>query len=372
MWLLAAVLTVAATQRLTDGFVQLVWSAAPPVDLDLRWREVHRWFGGEPVYRPGAGAYPPASYPLLWPLLGWVDLAAARWLWGATTLGMLAWLAAIVTRESGVVTGAGRAVAALLPLAAYASRAVMVNGQLALHLLPPLLSGLWLLTRRPPSWGRDVGAAALLLIALTKPSLTAPFMWMLFTSRGPLRPAVLLALGHAGLTALAAPFQDANAVSIVTRFVGSRALEAARDSAASHASLHHWIDELGLGRGHVVASLVVFFALGAWTLFRARGADPWLKLGVAALVARFWTYHYRYDDLLILVPVVALIRTVIRGGRPPGAVVMLALLTTTLLIPARWFFPPWPWQIIEALQTGIWLTALGYLVRRAERSLPAQ
>ena len=94
---------------------------------------------------------------------------------------------------------------------------------------------------------------------------------------------------------------------------------------------------------------------------------PWVRLGVAALVARFLTFHHRYDDLLVLVPVVALIRIVNREPLDRAAAVMLALLTATLLIPARLLFPPAPWQAIEAVQTVVWLAALGYLVSRVRR-----
>jgi hypothetical protein len=106
-------------------------------------------------------------------------------------------------------------------------------------------------------------------------------------------------------------------------------------------------------------------------LFLARDADPWVKLGVAAVVARFWTFHYRYDDMLLFVPLASLIRLVSR--RAPGAAMdrgpawVLALLAATLLIPARLFFPPFPWRAIEAMQTLVWLGALGYLVSRARR-----
>ena len=61
----------------------------------------------------------------------------------------------------------------------------MVNGQLALHLLPTVVAGLLLLLRRPPSWGRDLAGAGLLLVALAKPTLTAPFMWIAITARNP-------------------------------------------------------------------------------------------------------------------------------------------------------------------------------------------
>jgi hypothetical protein len=73
------------------------------------------------------------------------------------------------------------------------------------------------------------------------------------------------------------------------------------------------------------------------------------------------------------VPVVSLIRLV--GRREPGAPAdrgaasVLALLAATLLIPARLFFPPFPWQAIEAIQTIVWLVALGYLVSRTHSSL---
>ena len=53
------------------------------------------------------------------------------------------------------------------------------------------------------------------------------------------------------------------------------------------------------------ASLLVLFLLGCWTL-RHRAGDVGLIFGVTAIVARFWTYHRVYDDLLILLPMVAL------------------------------------------------------------------
>lgn len=371
LWALAAILAVVAIQRLADGFFQLLWLSTPPVDLAIRWREVQQWFAGQPVHGGRFAVYPPASYALLWPALGWVDLTQARWLWGVTTVAAVGWLAWIVARESGTGRGAARAVAALLPPAVYAARAVMVNGQLALHLLPPLLTGLLLLTRRPPSWGRDLGGAVLLLIALTKPSLTAPFMWIVITAPGPLRPAALLGLGYAGVTMVAGAFQPASAIALSGQFVGGAVRDAARASARSHANLHSWIDALGLGWGYTAASLAALLALGWWTYFRARDADPWVRLGVAGLVARFWTFHYRYDDMLLLVPVVALMRIVARQGPGEpvdrGAAVVLTLLTATLLIPARLFFPPWPWQAVESVQTVIWLLALGFLVHRARR-----
>ncbi len=373
---LAAILALVAIQRLADGFHQLVWLPTPPVDLAIRWREVQQWFAGQPVHGGRFAVYPPASYALLWPLVGWIGLAQARWLWGATTVAAVSWLAWTTARESGTGRGAAKAVAALLPVAIYPTRAVMVNGQLALHLLPPLLGGLLLLTRYPPSWGRDLSGSALLLFALTKPTLTAPFMWIVLAAPGPVRPAALLVVGYAGLTLFAGFFQPASADVLFRQFAGGAVRDAARAAAQSHANLHGWIDALGLGWGYTAASLAALLALGWWTYCRARDADPWVKLGVAGLVARFWTFHYRYDDMLLLVPVVALLRFVTRPGPGEpidrGALVMLTLLTGSLLIPARLFFPPWPWEAVESIQTVIWLAALGFLVHRARGARPSR
>jgi len=368
-WILVGALALAAVDRLVDGVRQLVWLSTPPVDLAMRWHEVHRWFAGQPLYTGLVGIYPPATYALLWPALGWLDLTPARWLWAVTTLAALGWFAYIVVRESETDSVAARCAVGLLPVSVYAARAVMVNGQFALHLLPPLLAGLLLLHRRRPSWGRDLGATALLLISLAKPTLSIPFMWAVLAARGPWRPAVLLGLGYGGLTLLASLFQPAGAVRLFGQFLASAdgaASTAARDS---HANLHAWIDALGLGHGYTLASLIALLAVGWWTLSRARGTDPWLTFGVAATVARFWTFHFRYDDMLLLVPMVALIRVVAR--REPGssidrgAVLALGLLGASLLIPARLLLPPYPWQAIEAAQTLVWLGALGVLLGRA-------
>ena len=57
-------------------------------------------------------AYPPATYLMLWPLLGWLDLGAARWLWAAVTLPLLLLLSLLLRRA--VVTPDRLSLAALL------------------------------------------------------------------------------------------------------------------------------------------------------------------------------------------------------------------------------------------------------------------
>jgi glycosyl transferase family 87 len=72
-------------------------------DRALRVAETQSWFDGLAVYeRFHTAVYPPATYAILWPFVGWLRFDFARWLWAATTLVSLVWLAILLVRESGV------------------------------------------------------------------------------------------------------------------------------------------------------------------------------------------------------------------------------------------------------------------------------
>ena len=60
------------------------WGA---IDLKFRCLEVQAWLAGSPVYDEiDHGVYPPATYALLWPFLGWGDFPVTRWFWAFTSL----------------------------------------------------------------------------------------------------------------------------------------------------------------------------------------------------------------------------------------------------------------------------------------------
>ena len=82
--LVAAVLLAAGGTWLVYHFHRLVLDTGPTraIDLRLRIREVVAWFDGVPVYETMSDAvYPPASYVMLWPVLGLLDMGAARVAW---------------------------------------------------------------------------------------------------------------------------------------------------------------------------------------------------------------------------------------------------------------------------------------------------
>ncbi|MGH7960322.1 MAG: hypothetical protein ACRERD_00665, partial [Candidatus Binatia bacterium] len=120
------------------------------------------------------------------------------------------------------------------------------------------------------------------------------------------------------------------------------------------------------------ASLLVLGALGVWIYYHRR-VDFWLLLGVTALVALFWAYHGWYDDLLMLLPIVALFRiakqsaSTDRGGVVAGALLALTLLTT--LAPGGSYLLPQPWNILYGTgQIIVWTMVFIFLLNRAWRS----
>jgi hypothetical protein len=122
----------------------------------------------------------------------------------------------------------------------------------------------------------------------------------------------------------------------------------------------------GLPQLSVPAALLALGGLGAW-VYRRRRADLWILIGAAALVARLWTYHFVYDDVLILLPLVALFRLAHSQtwSQPwrAAAGALLACLWLAALIPARLINLGWPLaSLYEAGQASLWVLALLFLL----------
>ncbi len=370
-------MSLAAIVWLSYEFWRLLWGTAPiwptsptgAVDLKLLHRLVHGWFAGRPVYQElASGVYPPATYVLLWPLLGWLDLDPARWLWGLTTIIALAALIALLVRESGAEGPLERTFVGLIPCSIYATGAAIGNGQLIVHILPLLLVGLLLLARGPRGWQRDLVASALLVATLVKPQVAAPFLWLaLFLPRS-WRPILLVGAGYAVVTLFAVSFQDTPLVELFRDWRARSAVAAVAGGYGNVANLHVWLGDLGLERWMLPASLLAWLALGLWT-YRHRHADLWILLGVAAYVTRFYTYHRWYDDVVLLLPMVALFRIMKRESRDGGGTLAGFLLGAAILLmlaPGGLFvLPPRLSTVYVVGQTVLWCLTLIFLVGRA-------
>jgi hypothetical protein len=173
-----------AVPWLTLNFVKLLWEQGPwgAVDLKLRYQEVQLWFSGSPVYSDQAQAmhavYPPASYAMLWPLLGWLAFTPARILWAATMGAAVGWLALLFVKESGAQTRLERVFVVLMLLSMYPTGLTIGHGQLTIYVLGALVAGLTLLSREQRAWQDDLVMAMLILMALVKPTLSIPFLWL--------------------------------------------------------------------------------------------------------------------------------------------------------------------------------------------------
>jgi hypothetical protein len=218
----------------------------------------------------------------------------------------------------------------------------------------------------------DLSIAFLFLLALVKPSLTIPFFWVVLFVPGRLRPALLIAGGYLGLTLLASACQPVGLSELLRGW-----LERSSPMAANrgYGNVHAWLAAFGAERWIGPASAVILAALG-WWIYRHRRLDIWLLLGVTALVARLWTYHALYDDLLIMLPLIALYRmaqTDRSSARADVAsAVMFAIVFLALLMPARLHSLPAPWNWPFNIGNPIvWLAALIFLLVRARQPAPA-
>ncbi len=343
-------------------------------DLAMRHWEVGRWFAGGAAEGPLAPKiYPPASYAILWPFLGWLDLAAARWLWAATLLAALAWLSALVARESGAESRLARAFLVAWVPAMYATTVTVGNGQLGVHVLAAVLTSILIARRGRGAWPSDLAAALLFTLSLVKPSLAAPFFWILLTGRGGARRGALVAGAYAALTALAVSFRPEGMLGLLRSWL-SISRETAVGARYGYMNLHEWMSAVGLGEWISFGSLLVLALLGAWVL-RHRDGPVWPALGLAAIVARTWTYHALYDDLLLLVPIVALVRAAREappgGGRAVATGLVVCAGWFSTLVPARLLTAPPPWDLaFRAGQTIVWAAVLVALLALASRPAP--
>jgi|SRR5215467_1662101 len=338
------------------------------IDLKLRYEEIRLWVEHKNVYEGASAKYPPASYVMLWPLIGWMKIQPARWFWALTSMGSLYWLICIFLRETNAIGSLERRFIAVIPLATYGAGATIGNGQLIVHLMPALLSGLLLLSE-DCNWKNDLAAASLLLFAFVKPSVAIPFFWIILFVPGRLRPACLLIIGYFILTLFAAFINQVGPVSLIRSWLEFGLNTAPWAIKLDKASIHSLMVALGHPELNPVASLFLLCGLGFW-VFCNRRKNMWLLIGVTAFVARFWTYHGWYDDVLILLPMVTLFRItrchVKNSDQGIMAGVLFVLMLLSIMAPGGRYLFPNPWNVVYIFgQISVWLTVLLFLITYA-------
>lgn len=342
------------------------------IDLGLYHSLVADWFAGVDVYTARATAtHPPASYVLLWPLVGWLGMPELRWLYLLTVLVALSALIAMALRAVPLATRLERAFLIVFLAACYPTTITIGNGQITTHLVVAILA-LWALLRRPAGWVRDAAAAALLLAVFVKPHFIGPFLWLILLAEGGWRVLALAGAGYAAVTAFALTFQPFDPAMLFRQWEDNATSAAVF---VGHTNIHIWLGDIGLGAWILPASLTLLAAFGIW-LARHRRADPWIVLGVTAIVARLWTYHGMYDDLLFVLPMLALAQIAGAGpaddGSDVGAAVLLLVAGALLLAPATPLRTPGSLGAsLRAVHAAVWLSTLAFLHWRAGRTRAA-
>jgi hypothetical protein len=336
------------------------WGA---IDLRILRGQSTKWLGGINTYTESQGAtYPPMSYLLLGLSLS-LDFTSARWMWAVMIVAGLIAMIYLSVKASGTSIRLEQVLVGLLPLAMYSPGAAIGNGQLIPMLLPILVIGiLWL--SEQPNWRKELAAIGMILISLSKPTISAPFFWLVIFVPRNVRPAFLTSIAYAMLTLYALSFQQADWLTLWQAWLQGNSQAAITNGVAN---LSTWLASSGFKEWILPTALIVLAALGIW-VWRHQQTDIWILLGVTAIVARIWAYHSWYDDVLILLPMIALYRVAKNAGMMGNcdviAGVLFALLLLFSLAPGGLYLFPEPLATIYVTaQVILWLVVLLFLAR---------
>jgi hypothetical protein len=367
-------------------------------DLGLRYDEVQVWFSGEPVYGEMKGAmYPPASYTMLFPFLHYPSFTLARWIWLVVILVSLAGIIYFFIKESKATSIIERVLIGIMVIAMYGTGVTIGNGQLTTLILVGIVAGFVLMNKSEGKWNQELLAGGLIILTLIKPTLSLPFMWLLLFPRVQFRMILIIGFGYLALALLATFFQDGNLIDLHRDWL-SRGVEGAAWSSAGgggdlaikaskinkvnvavggsmgYGNIHNWLGALGLSKWNFSVSMLMLLITGIW-VYLHRNLDLWILLGVIAIISRLWTYHLVYDDMLILIPVLALLRLIkqnnISNLDQMLTGLLLAITIFGFLVPPKFLsYAPYD-TYFKIGQLSIWLMMLIFLIYQGwkQRSL---
>lgn len=375
LWIAVCILTFSAAvcrfYLSINTLVQIPEDSAP-FDYGLRYLETTAWFRGEQVYGVIETAdYPPASYAILWPFMGWLSLAAAQWFWAFLGFLALTVTAGLLVRETGAKTLSERFFFWLLPFSIYPINSSIMVGQLPTHILPLIAISLLSLESGKGKLSRDILSSVLLVIALVKPQITAPFFLIMLFRPGRLRPAIMTVAGYLSLTIIAKMFQPSDWITLLKGWAGQRDLI---NWGWGHTSVYTWMKSAGLGEFAVPASMLALAGFAIW-LWVHRKADFWTLVGVTALISRLWIHHRVYDDLTVLPAMIPLFKLANRGDSPDAEratwYLLFFLNWGVFLAPLGYVLatPHYPMLKLAAriFVATVWLATLVYLASRSKR-----
>lgn len=373
VWLATLGVSVVAIHRMTYALPHAVrkvehWSA---VNVAYRYDELTQFFAGVPIYHENFGrlTYPPATYVFLWPVLGWLPLESARVLFVATNLVSAIIIALMGYRLTDRHPQGERFLIVAIVFACYPLQVSAFLGHMPAQVVALVAIAALILSRARAGWATDVVASACLAASLVKPTLAPPLVVAVLIATWRWRPVLLTGGIYVAVALVASTAQPVGVVELHLAWLRANTAHAvATELIEALPNLHNWLSWAGLGRWGPAASILALAAYSVWA-WRRRRADVWLLIGTGALVARLWSYHRPYDDIVILLAAIALLR-VARGPDRRlrvAAAVLFAVTCAALLTPAWALYnlerPTI--RLVYAAQTTLWLTLMVFFVMSA-------
>ncbi len=355
------------------GIYLLGLSPTKPNDLALRWREQQYIKKGDNPYdisdhlykkkhglqdsdKPVeidenlggtsiASGYPPWAFFWSNLFIPPIDWAYSRIWFFLTNIAALGVIAVYAWRAVGRSNAFHKLLAATTALSVNAIGTTLGNGQWGV-----VLCGLLILFLSFSSSDRKFPPAILYAIALLKPTFSfthvtvmfARKQWVMFLVSGILTATASALIGwHTGT----------NPVSMVLQMLE----QTARWHDVSY-SIPDALVSLGLPRSATMLSCLGAAVAISWFLVRINPSDNIFGLAVCGTVARVFSYHQLYDNVMIIFLVIAVVRSFLNQPGLTG-VIFLSGTLLSVWIPGR-FTNLLPVQIF---QIAIWIAALGWL-----------
>lgn len=360
-WMSALVLalSVLAVLYLGEGFYRALFGVMPQ-DLARRWLEgayAVRHINAMDVYaglhavEPDLGPAHAGGYPPWSTALGLLIAPPIQKEWLRVYFAVLNAVALWFTARYAARYASGTPAARLFVvscLAISANAVVLRHGQYGI-IVNALLAGMLgaLAAGNGPRGGLWLALAAL------KPQTSAPFALLWLRRRG------VSALGVAALVGALGTLLFCLWVGTAPGRVFSQVFGQAANWDGGDAGPLRILLTLGVPRGIAIPVLAVgCVGAAAVLLFRFRGADPTIQAAIVCVSARLWTYHRRYDDMMLLF---LLLPLGVAAGERPGRFAWGPFLAVgiTLWLPLREVDHG---PLLIFVKVATWVSALGWLL----------
>lgn len=367
-----AVISLITFLKIFDEFYRLVFIETPNGAIDLRVlkRGIGLWFENRPIIQELKSAvYPPASYAMLWPFIGWMKFPFSRIIMACSLILILILFSKFSLKHSLSKSTEASAIALLIPLCLNATGVVIGNGQLTIHLLLMILIAIFMLKNNKNYLSKEILISILIVFSLIKPSLTAPFIWLVLFIFPNHRVILMTILLYFVITFVSYYFRETeiNEVVKITKQAYHNIIwgTISGSDTGGYANLHSLFSYIGIERFNIIGSFLLSLIFGIW-VFLNKKADLWLLLAVTALFSRFWMYHRVYDDFLLAIPMISLIRIIntetIKKSIHQMSLILFILTILAMMIPASLqFISPYSFIFIWG-HTILWLVLIVYFI----------